>query len=98
MLEREFQQCFARNAHLIAVRHHLYGRAAACAERCADGRASAASDNSADNGASHGSSADALGALRAAAFARDVVGCRVNRHDVAVDADAGQLQRQLRRA
>src|ERR1700733_6135747 len=74
VLGREFKQSLTWNANPFAVRHHLNGCTATGAQCRADGRAPAASDDSADDCASDRTSADALGALRAATLACDIIG------------------------
>src|SRR5271154_122112 len=67
-LGRKFEQRFARDAHLLAMRHYLHGRPATGAQSRADRRAFSAADDSANDGSRDCASADSRGALATAAF------------------------------
>lgn len=95
VLKPEFEQSLAGNAHLIAVREHLNRGSCASASHGADRGTFPAAGDRADDGANYGSAADALGALRAAAFPGDVVVSRIEWNNVSTDADSCELERQL---
>src|SRR5580693_466983 len=64
----ELEPGFAGDADPVAMGRELDCRAAACSERSADGCTLGSSNDSAKHGARNGASADAFGALGAAAF------------------------------
>jgi hypothetical protein len=88
VLEFEFEKSLAWNEHVWAVRHHLEeGGSRACADCCAS---SPAADTAKDR-ANYGAAPDAFRPLSAAPIACNIILGRVERHDVSVDANSGQL-------
>jgi hypothetical protein len=87
VLEFEFEKSLAWNEHVWAVRHHLEGGSRACADRCAFPPAA----DAAKGRANYGTAPDAFRPLSAAPTARNIILGRVERHDVSVDANSGQL-------
>ena len=98
VLEFEFEKSLTGDEHSGAVRHHLDSCSCACANACADRCALSPAQDAANDCANYSTTPDAFSALLTASIACNIIVGRVERHDVSVYSDSGQLLCQLRAA